>query len=555
MRGAAKGAQCTASPLRPRDDALPSRMATVPMDEAKVAQCRASAKAIADDVQSYVDRHTTVGVERVTLRALGITGVDDQGVPLVNVFVDNLHRAGGLGLGACAALGLSVARHGGDVQDAAERIAYGPELEHLLPKGGSPQAPLGPLPAESRAAAAAALEAPVREALARIDQARAKKEALRAAFPGQAQPGTPLKYVIVATGNIYDDAVQAKGAAHAGADIVAVIRATAQSLLDYVPEGATTEGFGGTYATQENFGIIRRALDEATVRHGRYVQQTNYSSGLCMAEIAWMAAVERLDMLLNDAMYGILFRDINMCRTFVDQYVSRRIIGRAGIVINTGEDNYLTTADAVERAHTVLASQFVNEALAHRAGLPDELLGLGHAYEIDPSKPDAFLLEVAQAQLVRQVFPRHPIKWMPPTKFKTGDILQSHVHDAMFNLAGVMTHQSIELLGMFSEAIHNPLLMDRYLSLKATRYVFSTAKGLGDEIEWKRGGVVEQRAVQVLDEARALLAEVEHKGIWQAISEGAFADVKRARDGGKGHGGIAARGEGYLNPFLAALEQ
>ena len=35
-----------------------------------------------------------------------------------------------------------------------------------------------------------------------------------------------------------------------------------------------------------------------------------------------MGAVERLDMLLNDAMYGIIFRDINMQRTFVDQYFS-----------------------------------------------------------------------------------------------------------------------------------------------------------------------------------------------------------------------------------------
>ncbi|MBL8719638.1 MAG: D-lysine 5,6-aminomutase subunit alpha [Myxococcales bacterium] len=530
-------------------------MARVPMDEAKVAQCRALAQQIADDVQGYVDRHTTVGVERVTLRALGVTGVDDQGVPLVNLFVDKLHAAGALGLGACAVLGLSVTRHGGDLQDAAERIAFGPELEHLLPKGHGPKSPCPPLSAADHAAALAVLAEPVAAALARIDQARHKKETLRAAYPATAQPGTPLKYVIVATGNIYDDAVQAKGAAHAGADIVAVIRATAQSLLDYVPEGATTEGFGGTFATQENFAIIRRALDEATVRQDRYVRQTNYSSGLCMAEIAWMAAVERLDMLLNDAMYGILFRDINMCRTFVDQYVSRRIIGRAGIVINTGEDNYLTTADAVERAHTVLASQFVNEAFAHRAGLPDELLGLGHAYEIDPSRPDAFLFEVAQAQLVRQVFPRHPIKWMPPTKFKTGDILQAHVHDAMFNLAGVMTHQSIELLGMFSEAIHNPLLMDRYLSLKATRYVFGTAKSLGDEIEWKAGGIVEQRAVQVLDETLAMLTDVANKGIWTAISEGAFADVKRTREGGKGFAGIAAKAEGYANPFLDALER
>src|SRR5262249_43446405 len=56
----------------------------------------------------------------------------------------------------------------------------------------------------------------------------------------------PLLYVIVATGNIHEDAVQGRAAAHAGADAIAVIRSTAQSLLDYVPHGATTEGFGGT---------------------------------------------------------------------------------------------------------------------------------------------------------------------------------------------------------------------------------------------------------------------------------------------------------------------
>ena len=526
-------------------------MARVPMDEAKVARCRALADSIALDVQTFIDGHTTVGVERVTLRALGIEGVDDQGVPLVNRLVDKLHAAGALAEGACAAIGASIARHGGTAQDAAERIAFGHELEGGHPGAAPP--PHVPMSADERYAAERALAPVVEAALARIDHARLEKETLRAKYPSTSQPGTPLKYVIVATGNIYDDAVQAKGAAYSGADIVAVIRATAQSLLDYVPEGATTEGYGGTFATQANFGIIRRSLDEATLRHDRYVMQTNYSSGLCMAEIGWMAAVERLDMLLNDAMYGILFRDINMCRTFVDQYVSRRIIKRAGIIINTGEDNYLTTADAVERAHTVLASQFINEAFAHRAGLPDELLGLGHAFEINPAIEDSFLLELAQAQLVRQIFPSHPIKWMPPTKFKTGDIMQAHVHDMMFNVAGVATGQSIQLLGMFSEAIHNPLLMDRYLSLKAAKYAFGTAKSLGEEISFKPDGIVEQRARQVLDEALATLEEVEQKSIWTAIGEGVFADVKRTKTGGKGYAGVVARSERYLNPFLASL--
>ena len=120
-----------------------------------------------------------------------------------------------------------------------------------------------------------------------------------------------------------------------------------------MPEGATREGFAGTYATQENFRLMRAALDESSKELGRYVRLTNYASGLCMPEIAALAGLERLDMMLNDSMYGILFRDINPVRTFVDQRFSRQVHARAGIIINTGEDNYLTTADAVEAAHTV----------------------------------------------------------------------------------------------------------------------------------------------------------------------------------------------------------
>jgi beta-lysine 5,6-aminomutase alpha subunit len=514
-------------------------MARVPVDGSKVDRCRAIARDIADEVQRYIDAHTTVGVERTVLRAYGAEGIDDQGVPLVNRAVDRYREAGSLGRGIAYHLGRSLVAGAANPQDAAERLAFGPEL-------GPGEDDVHP------AVARDALEPHTIEAIRRIDRARDEREALKRRLP-PAPP--PAKYVIVATGNIYDDALQAKAAVQAGADIVAVIRATAQSLLDYVPQGVTTEGYGGTFATQANFAVIRRALDEASEINGRYAMQTNYSSGLCMAEIAWMGAVERLDMLLNDAMYGILFRDINMCRTFVDQYVSRRIIARAGIVINTGEDNYLTTANAVDKAHTVLASQFINEAFALRAGLREELIGLGHAYEIDPWLEDSFLLEVAQAQLVRQIFDRHPIKWMPPTKHKTGDIFFAHVHDALFDLVGVATKQSIELLGMFSEAIQNPLLMDRYLALKATRYVHNACRHLGDEIEFKADGIVARRAEQVLDEALQLLVDVKRDSIWEAIAGGAFADVKRTRTGGKGYAGVIERAPDYVNPFLEALER
>ena len=55
-------------------------------------------------------------------------------------------------------------------------------------------------------------------------------------------PRKPWIYLIVATGDIYEDIPQAQAAAREGADVIAVIRSTGQSLLDYVPEGADPRG-------------------------------------------------------------------------------------------------------------------------------------------------------------------------------------------------------------------------------------------------------------------------------------------------------------------------
>ena len=188
---------------------------------------------------------------------------------------------------------------------------------------------LSKLPAHSDSEIRAAITPVVNATVERINKNVAKRNAYLKEWGDKEGP---YLYIIVATGNIYEDIIQAKAGAKQGADIIAVIRTTGQSLLDYVPYGATTEGFGGTYATQENFRLMRAALDEVGEEQHRYIRLCNYCSGLCMPEIAAMGALERLDVMLNDALYGILFRDINMQRTIVDQYFSRVINGYAGVI-------------------------------------------------------------------------------------------------------------------------------------------------------------------------------------------------------------------------------
>jgi beta-lysine 5,6-aminomutase alpha subunit len=268
-----------------------------------------------------------------------------------------------------------------------------------------------------------------------------------------------------------------------------------------------------------------------------------------------MGALERLDMMLNDSMYGILFRDINCYRTFVDQRFSRMVNAFAGVIINTGEDNYLTTSDAVEKAHTVLASQFLNERFALDAGLPPALMGLGHAFEMDPSIKNGFLLELAQAQMTREIFPDAPLKYMPPTKFMTGDIFKGVVQNALFNLVSQLTGQGIHLLGMLTEAIHTPFMQDRFLALENAKYVMDNMAGLGDEISFREDGAIVARARRVLEEAVGFLERVAEAGLLECMERGDFADIKRPRDMGKGLDGLVAKGPGYWNPAEAELKR
>ncbi|MPQ48658.1 D-lysine 5,6-aminomutase subunit alpha [Marinifilum sp. N1E240] len=509
------------------------------LDFEKVGHAKEVSKRIADDVQKFVDNYSTVAVERTLCRLLGIDGVDNNEVPLPNVVVDELKDKGVLSEGVMFFLGNAVIETGLNPQQIAEKIAAG-ELD------------ITTLPVHTAEEIQNAMQPFVEKSIQVIRDRKAKRDNY---IDTIGEGPKPYLYVIVATGNIYEDVVQAEAAARQGADIIAVIRTTGQSLLDYVPYGATTEGFGGTVATQENFRIMRTALDKVGEEEGKYVRLCNYCSGLCMPEIAAMGAIEGLDVMLNDALYGILFRDINMQRTIVDQYFSRLLNGFAGVIINTGEDNYLTTADAFDEAHTVLASDFINEQLAVVAGLPEEQMGLGHAFEMTPDLENGFLFELGQAQMIREIFPKAPLKYMPPTKFMTGNIFKGNVQDALFNQISIWTGQGIQLLGMLTEAIHTPFMSDRYLSIENAKYIFNNMKSIGDEMEFKEGGIIRKRAAKVLDDATELVEKIEKEGLFTALEKGIFADIKRPMDGGKGLDGVVEKGSNYFNPFIEILHK
>lgn len=514
------------------------------LDPVTVRKARSLARQAGRPIVDLAKKHTTVSVERATLRLAGLQGADADGIPWVNRLLDAVRGDVGIEHGVALPVWDALVRGEADDLAVLAQKASAGSVRFRLPEGRDLT--------RARAAARKQVGAGVR----RVDARRRERDRLVKRFGDPDHQ--PWIYLIVATGDIYEDIPQAQQAAREGADVIAVIRSTGQSLLDYVPEGATREGFAGTYATQENFRLMRAALDESSKELGRYVRLTNYASGLCMPEIASLAGLERLDMMLNDSMYGILFRDINPIRTFVDQRFSRQVHARAGIIINTGEDNYLTTADAVEAAHTVTVSQLLNEYFAKEAGLEDWQLGLGHAFEINPEVPDSFRMELAHALLARELFPDAPLKWMPPTRHMSGDVFRGYMLDAFFNLAGVMTGQSILLVGMMTEAVVTPWLSDRDLALQNVRYVMNAAGNLHEDFRPVPDGFIVQRARQVLGESIELLERImEHEGkhgLLEAIADGTFGLMKRPSDAGRGLEGVAKKASGYYNPASEILD-
>jgi beta-lysine 5,6-aminomutase alpha subunit len=514
------------------------------LDPAQVRRARTLARQVGRPIVEIARGHTTVSVERATLRIAGLEGADAEGTPWVNRLLDAVR--GDVGLEHGVALPVWDALVEGQAEDLlmlAQKASAG-SVRFRMPEG------------RARIRARSAARKAVGAGMRTIDARRRERDRLIRRW-GDA-PRKPWIYLIVATGDIYEDIPQAQAAAREGADVIAVIRSTGQSLLDFVPEGATREGFAGTYATQENFRLMRAALDQTSAELGRYVRLTNYASGLCMPEIAALAGMQRLDMMLNDSMYGILFRDINPIRTFVDQRFSRQIHARAGIIINTGEDNYLTTADAVEAAHTVTVSQLLNEYFAKEAGLEDRQLGLGHAFEIDPGVPDSFRLELAHALLARELFPDAPLKWMPPTRHMTGDVFRGYLLDGFFNLAGALTGQGILLVGMMTEAVVTPWLSDRDLALQNVRYVLDAAGNLQEDFRPAPDGLIVRRARQVLAEAVDLLEQIKAEpgsaGLLEAIADGTFGLMRRPADRGKGLDGVARKADDYYNPATELLD-
>ncbi len=219
-------------------------MSKLGLSHSQIKQARQEAKIVADNTQSFIDQHTTDSVERTIVRLLGIDGVNQFDIPIPNLVVDFLKNHHNPSIGVAQMLAFYMQKYDATLQNIIDKIVN----ETLPPQN---------IETLTYKEVKKLLSPYYEKQMKKIKDQKTTRDKMKQMH----KLDRPMLYVIVATGNIYEDVTQAKAAAKQGADVIAVIRTTGQSLLDYVPYGATTEGFGGTYATQENFRIMRKKID------------------------------------------------------------------------------------------------------------------------------------------------------------------------------------------------------------------------------------------------------------------------------------------------------
>jgi len=168
------------------------------LNNSYIKEAREMAKKIALKVQNFIDQHTTTTIERTICRLFGIDGVNEFDVPLPNIIVDKLEKEKLLGKGVATFIGNAMIYMNLKPQLIAEKMANN-------------DFDLSEIPSNNISAIKKALNPIIEKTIEKILNNKKKRESFLEKY---GEKTDPLIYVIVATGNIYEDIVQAKAAAN-----------------------------------------------------------------------------------------------------------------------------------------------------------------------------------------------------------------------------------------------------------------------------------------------------------------------------------------------------
>lgn len=363
----------------------------------------------------------------------------------------------------------------------------------------------------------------------------------------------------IASGRFEDDIRRMRMAAWHGADHMMVIRTAGQSHFDGLIEGSP-EGVGGVPITRKQLRATRKALDLIEDEVGRPLNFHSYVSGVAGPEIAVLFAEEGIAGAHQDPQYNVLYRNINMVRSFVDAAVAKTIMNAAEILQIDGAHNANATArKAWMVMPELLVQHAINTCFSEMVGMPRERIALSTVPPTSPPLP-ALTMDLPYAVAVRELFYDCKMRAQMNTRYIESDIREATVAHVLNLLISRLTSADIQSTITPDEGRNLPWHQNNIAAVCTAKQALTGMDGLLEMVQLRMDGPLGTRKREIIERAVLFLEEINDAGgYFEAVAQGHFVDsgefparngdgIARDPEGGISAGSVVPRDDEYLAP-------
>lgn len=378
-------------------------------------------------------------------------------------------------------------------------------------------------------------------------------------FDGIDPQPTAVVTTEIASGRFEDDVRRMRMAAWHGADHLMVIRTTGQSHIDGLLEG-TPEGIGGVPITRKQIRASRKACDAIEDEVGRPINFHSYVSGVAGPEVAVLFAEEGVNGAHQDPQYNVLYRNVNMYRSFVDAAEAKSVMSGAGILQIDGAHNANATAKAGWLVMPELMVQHaLNTAFSVAVGMRKDLIGLSTVPPNSPPAPKLWF-DLPYAIALRDFFGDYKMRAQQNTRYIEADIEEAVRTHTVDTLISMLTSADIQSTITPDEGRNVPWHYNNIRGLQTVKQTWAALDGINELLAIRDDGPLPRQVRDLKERAVAFLEEMlADGGYFAAVEKGFFVDsakyperngdgIARDGDGGVGAGSIVARDEDYWAP-------
>ncbi|MDD3052757.1 MAG: D-ornithine 4,5-aminomutase subunit OraE, partial [Candidatus Cloacimonetes bacterium] len=320
------------------------------------------------------------------------------------------------------------------------------------------------------------------------------------------------------------------------------------------------QGIGGVPISRKQIRAQRKALDMIEDEVGRPINFHSYVSGVAGPEIAVMFAEEGVNGAHQDPQYNVLYRNINMIRSFVDAAESKKIMADFNILQIDGAHNANATAmEASKVMPELLVQHAINSMFSQMIGMNKDHIALSTVPPIASPAPD-LKVNLPYAVALRDFFDGFIMRAQMNTKYMESSTREATVTHVLNMMISKLTSADIQSTITPDEGRNVPWHMYNIEACDTAKQTLIGLDGLLEMVEIKKDGYMKSKVREIKERSILFFEELlANGGYFEAVEDGFFIDsgnyperhgdgISRKINGGIGADTVFTREEDYFAP-------